>query len=677
MFRRRAFENELTRQLDRGDVKTVEQLLCSDGLSGAVSSDAQQVIKFLSEDDPIEDRPRKEIVVDWALTKKYNHADLDKTYRNYQVNRNATTMIAGGRSLLGSLVDLENPGKSYLLTSLMNFLDQDISNDAIFAGHWSTLAIKVLYLTNGSFKSLGFDHNTVITKCLEKIDVLAYQTFLNEILPLVARSEDFGADSGSNPVFQQLMLQILTRAARHVMVSPVETKIFACATLTRKISSVLNPEEVNQPPASTGGKIPLPYYAQCPRNRGFENPLLDNDDYNERRKARYEVLMEGVEKAEEYEDNSEMKAYLLLMSVAKALEDDESFLSALRTRECMRHLFICGIYGGEFSMATHWAFKILNWLINGRQPPTGRFEDESLEIVGPSPSELEVANALVSEFAQDCFFDRELTPRMVAAFPVFWNCQYTTKHMDCQREDHKVEYFYCDSPDDLVFPVTPLVTGPNQETFSTPTTPFELYSCELVYEPPVSDSLNFEILRRIRLLEEQSKSLRSFQRSDFEGKDFKAWIDRQKELTDKYDMVWLRFLLTKFMYTKDREVNMHNVKELLPYVPEINKDWKDLDVAFGSRAALNGYILELCMFMIKSQMLMFNGQPTPLQHLPDTPKILDADVEAIVNRYTLLVEDFYNRAQPITVKPQPMEEPDFPWSSCGEPDSLLMTRRKR
>lgn len=676
MFKRRLFENELTRQIDNGEIETVKQLLCSPGLDKAVPNDAQQIVKFLNETDPKENRPRKDILVDWALTTKYNDPDdLGKRY-GYHVNRNAATMICGGKALLASLIDFENPDKSYLLTSLMKFLDQDISNDSRFASHWSAIAQKVLFLTNGSFKALGLDHNTVMTKCLQKIDVLAYQTFLNEVLPLLPRSEDFEADSGSDSsLLQQVMLQILTRAARHVMASPVEKETTACAPLTKKISSSIIPRQVNQPPASTGGQIPLPHYAQCPRDSGFENPLLDNEKYNERRQARYEELMKDEKKAE-YEDNSEMKAYLLLITVAKMFEEDESFLSVLRTPECMWHLFVCGIYGGEYSMATHWAFKILNWLINGRQPPTGRFEDESLEIVRPSPSELEVANALVSEFAQDCFFDRELTPRMVAAFPVFWNCHCTPEIWNCEREDHKIEYFYSDSPDDLIFPVTPLVTGPNQETLSTPTTPFELYSCELVYEPPVSDSLNFEILRRIRLLEEQSRSLRSFQNSDFEGKDFKAWIDHQKELTDKYDMVWLRFLLTKFMYTKDRKVNMHNVKELLPYVPEINKDWKDLDVAFGSRAALNGYILELCMFMIESPMLMLKGQPTPLQLLPDTPKILDADVEAIVKRYKFLVEDFYNRAQPITVKPQPREEPDFPLSSCEEADWLFRTGRK-
>ena len=677
MFRRKPFENELTRAIKSHNVTNVMQMLCHRELAPAVSADAPDLIAFLNEVDPDEGRPRRQILVDWALNKnKYNTEEVMQKYKVYQISRNAATMMSRGtgRNLMNSLLS-----DNYLIERLREFPGGEDGRDPAFAAHWCSIMDRLLFVDGGSFDRLTDDPAVLIMQAIKNVDVLAYQTFLSG---LVAASQDAWSQTKTYSV-DRFMDDVLKAAARYVLAREPEEKSPSrrqAMSLSRRQSGVLARFRENQPVNANKTEIPLPYYAQLEPNKGYKDPLWKNPEFQERRKKRHDEYFRDVSE-DEYKADGEMKAYLLLMCIVRTLDgespDEPQYLPSLWNDQCMRHLLTCGIYSGDFSMVSHTAFKLLRWLLYGNKIDDVRDEEDVL-IPSPSPEFLEKTRNVIQEFAKDCHFDRELTAKMVSAFPIFWDCKDADIKVDNEPEE-KIEeqYHYCNSPNDIEFPVTKLKTGPHTLVIGGPETPFELYSCHLVYEPPVSDRLNYEIMKKVRSLDEQSRHLRTVDRKAFKGKDFKDWLDHQEKLTD-YDIRWLKFLVTKFYYTKDKQVDMKFIKDTLPFIVETTNEDSDVTLA---RTPLNGYIIELCMFIIRSQMFMFNGQPTQLQMLPVTPSILDEDIRDICNRYERLVTDFYSMAKPIPPGAVEktrvlLEGPDFPYNSYqddGEAGTIMNT----
>ena len=681
MFRRRPYENELTRAIKRNDVSNVMQLLCHRELGPAASADAPDLIEFLNEVDPDENRPRRQIVVDWALKKgKYNTKEVMEMYKVYQVSRNAATLLSRGtgKNLLASFFD-----DDYLMQCLVEFPDGEDGRDPSFAAHWCSIMDRLLFVKRGSFERLKCNPADLIMKAIKNVDVLAYQTFLVGLVPACqdewSQTNEYSLD--------RFMGDVLKEAARYVLAQQHEKSIRQGTTLCRLRSGMLAQFEPSKQPLNANKTpIPMPYYAQLKPNQGYSDPLWETDEFQKRRKARHDLYFTGVNE-DEYKVDGEMKAYLLLMCIVRTLDGeypdigDVQYLPSLWNDECLRHLLICGIYSGDFSMVSHTAFKLLSWLLYGNKIDDVR-DEENVLLPPPAPECFEKARKVIGEFAKDCHFNRELTSKMVSAFPIFWDNKDTSIKGD-EEPEKKIEYHYCNSPYDLEFPVTPLKTGPHTLVLAGPETPFELYSCHLVYEPPVSDRLNYEVMKKVRSLDEQSRHLRTLDRKAFKGKEFKDWLDHQEKLTS-YDIRWLKFLVTKFPYEKSEKVDMKFIKHAIPFVPEVSEtpsnddrvaEWLSL-----CRTALNGYIIELCMFIMRSQMFMFNGQPTPLQMLKETPSIMDDhDIRDICNRYERLGADFYSMAKPSSegavekALRGPLEDPDFPYvgyQGDGEPCTL-------
>jgi hypothetical protein len=96
----------------------------------------------------------------------------------------------------------------------------------------------------------------------------------------------------------------------------------------------------------------------------------------------------------------------------------------------------------------------------------------------------EKLKSIVSEFTKQLEFRSNPTPQMIAAFPIFWNHRWQT--IESKLED-KVE-----------FKVYTNFTDGNMKTFEVDglngTTTLELYAPLLFDEPPLSDTLNFEIM---------------------------------------------------------------------------------------------------------------------------------------------------------------------------------------
>jgi hypothetical protein len=296
----------------------------------------------------------------------------------------------------------------------------------------------------------------------------------------------------------------------------------------------------------------------------------------------------SLSESREVSDDAEMQAFLLLTVLWVAISEFSQVVNHMRSGpsgldlRVMESLFLCGLLGGGASMVSSQAFRVLDSIING--VPTD----------APSIAENEEVQVMIHKFA-DCFrFSEQLTPQMVAAFPLFWNHRYR-------------DLTSGGSPEVVI----ELPDGPFRREGQSGLTPLEFYGDFLFDEPTVSDGFCNRILNVLTKIANRGNQLRN--REDPETKRLvRDDVKRYQHTVIEADLPFFDFLQAKRV---NGEAAISRILECFPLeIKEITER------SLPPRALLNGFILEFAKLWGKTDLFALeNGDRLPA---PDQPPAL-------------------------------------------------------
>ena len=621
MFVRAVYHSELTAAIDSGKITKLEDVVCNNNFAAAWKNGADSLINFLNATDPASKRPRREMLVDLALSP--DPVTPPGTPRRPRTPNRESAFALGEVSR--KMVELFSKD-SYLYAKLGELMKNPLPKEhqCALAGRVSRiLELHLRHKPSRVFEVIPLE--TIVRFLLENSEFLAYA---NLLMSIPSSFEDVLEQfPGGMTGFLEAVLE---EAVQYVFGGDTREAKDEPTPMEMEIEKRRRDRPKEQPLAADG-KNQFPW----PKHGEYRRKVERDRKFEERKAARAKRFVKQGKHV------SEMKAFLLLQGIVDGIMEAPSLVCGLQNEKCAELLAACGVYAPSTSMVAQNAFRILSWILMGYDPGETEFGE-----MDKIPGKRKELHKVVDQYADDIIFDGGISPKKVAALACFW--------------DHRYKHLNIETHENVCCELEPLDDGSTEKyelTFYKEATPFEYYGRFLLYEPPPSDALNRELMRVWEALNTESEPLRDKN-------------SQQKQILDEYDAKWLRFLS---QYVLKGETLFEALKRATPLCPAIvkkdsddkkkkkdsddkkKKKDKDDDVAWTQRneytslvpvprACLNGFVLQVWDFQTEKSMLTLDGFPfdfvSSKKLLPDPG--MEHTLE--IRQYHDLVEQFFQNA---------------------------------
>jgi hypothetical protein len=577
---------------------------------------------------------------EWALTDRWNYPALDKQFRRFEVNRNAATYLSTPSKRLGVVIR-EHPSECRLL---LDFLSTDKSTDQVFACNFQQIVEcvfwqRIEWAIDPSFLS------RLIEFSISNVHILCYHQLLMHIAIDCPRllSRAFGGLPGFG-------IRLLKGIACHVV--DIEATLSSDILASRADRLLQALTRANYPYRIVPDRqaIPRCHHPLTIERREFPPPLVidfqrgehvlvSNAEYDSRRQAR-QNLADYTPSSLAQRDSS-TRAYLLLNCFQTIGKLNPAIFDLRLDQLALELLLMCGIYSDANSMVSVIAFKLLYVMIYGKKAnpdllslPSiyfnrdimihGKKANPALESLPSIYFNPEVIR-LIDDYAQDFDFSSNITPQMLAAFPIFWNHRYA--HLATTKRPLKYP--------PLTIEWNPPLSGEQvkypKSVWRRPLglTPLEFYGRFLLEDPPLSDRFNGQMLRILRMIDREQKRLMASVSQD-------DYLHYQKILTEKAIIVF-DFLRTEFPFEGEM-VDMRVLSKFLPLKPTDPILWT---LQRRCRVPLNGAIIAFANFLSTTCIFDLADGTSPLftdftLYLSDEASYYTSDYLNLMNRPSLL-----------------------------------------
>jgi hypothetical protein len=458
-------------------------------------------------------------------------------------------------------------------------------NIRLLAGNFQRIFDNLLRQSNSSNSECRFitrlqkEFRATVEFCAENVDVLACQCLLTHLLT------DFRSKiASSDPSPAGIIDIILDEAVEQV------SRIY-CMFREAKSPAVFAEVREDQYPYCAGKFVDGTHRPQCIRVPDWlkiRDPVCIGRDVNyskelEEAKRLFFPLKEGREM------NLEMcqeKAYLLLNSIFMMTLEEVTVLRDLQDVGRIEKLLKCGIGSDPFSMVSVQAFGLLESVIEG-------FDDRRVI-------------ERIDEYAKYMTFQLppNLTPKMMAAFPIFWNHRYQLLDDGHTYPDTTIHLSFVKGKKDgkdLIGSEDVVIARKKGLT------PLELYGRLLLDEPTYNDGFCWKIYK---VLENYVKSYADL-RAITKGED--NTLENNLRLLEK-ELVLYEFLRTEFEYhagapfgeTKEQTPMYRNLSVAAELVPlTMTSDFWVKHKEIIGRSTVNWWVRRLCV-LLTSQEEPFN-----------------------------------------------------------------------
>jgi hypothetical protein len=234
-------------------------------------------------------------------------------------------------------------------------------------------------------------------------------------------------------------------------------------------------------------------------------------------------LPDDAEDLKEVFEEAKTKAYLLLhILIVVFIEVPDQGLQ-MRTERLLSLLVLCGVFSDPQSVVSIEAFHLVHFIIEGESDRNDSYGTAFDRL--PAESHL---FSVIDSFAQYFHFGGEITPQMVAAFPLFAGHHYADLIPSTPYPTVEIPF---DPPFDR-----PLVRVPRdayRHERDPGMTPFEFYAHFLFDNPAVSDRLCQHILERLKFHQANADLIRNAEWTD--------WYDYQQTVIES-DLTVFDFL---------------------------------------------------------------------------------------------------------------------------------------
>jgi hypothetical protein len=557
-LQRPGYQSGLTVAIERNkDISMIEVLKHPD-LAITVRNEARALIDYWRDTDSNrgDGGPRLYTLIEWALTKKWNtgEASLTGAFKLYQLNRNASTVLASPSTKLRNLFREERCSKGYQM--LLDFIGSDLALDTLFAGHFQRILESFFrafrdwqaLLTDNAPKLIGF----ILTNC----HILPYQQLVCHLVV------DFSnvLDLWEHMMPSQFLVRLLRKAAAYVFAiretMPRETPPPSPAppTADPEVSSGFGQPPLNWKGERTlsarGKKCTMTDYSLSHRTRRYEELyykhracVTDGPDG--------EAIPTGTVR------DLQRHVYVLLHSIQIMSGETSELLDWLsQTDDVIRLLLTCGVYADSTSMISPQAFRLVYRAL---------YVKEEGDAVKPEFDISDEKKGIVDEFADAFLFSHDITEQMIAAFPIFWNHRY---------EDLETLGNY---PDVTVEPAFDCPGFPVHRPKGC--TPLQFFGYCLVDEPSVSDVLNRSIMDALAHLNNKRKEA-------FDQKDWEKVIE-------------LDTFYFEFLRTKHQDLDIGALADVIPFGLD---DPQAKETPERSRVHLSGSAHDFAIFRIRDEL---------------------------------------------------------------------------
>jgi hypothetical protein len=514
---------------------------------------------------------------------------------------------------------------------VLNFVKSPSALDRVFAGHFQRILESFLAHDFDWIPDLSEFLRSILSFAIAHVDVLAYQQFLwhlpSDFETALSAMEDWACpdpqpEADAVP-FVGFFNELLEGAARECFaIRDILGRFPDLGDRLRRVKDRL-PERTNRyrPMSRLKKPLPLPPYILNPTEVTTWTAPADYAVRLARRRVGVEAVPADDEAAAQALALARTRAYLLLALLQGVVSEKADFANdILRAPRLLELLFMCGVYADPHSMVAPAAFRILETL---------RYGNPDLGIPPASSEDAALLARIAAEYAPDIEFTTELTAKMCAAFPLFWNQPIAGAPEVNGGEPIEAELLAPFPPADA-----PPATFPRwAPTRSTRPTPLVLYGRFLVDDPPLNQAIGVRIVQVLRAYHEDGIKVREdIPAAPITHKDYFAY---QKKVLD-LDWPFVEFLRAKFPFGVDKtDVDMSILNTVLPLSP--------MDPYFSNatserhRVALNGALVEFADFWTSTNFLEFgDGSTSQLQE--SIPK-LDSVAAAEVLVYSRLYKD--------------------------------------
>ncbi|OHT05667.1 hypothetical protein TRFO_05788 [Tritrichomonas foetus] len=255
----------------------------------------------------------------------------------------------------------------------------------------------------------------------------------------------------------------------------------------------------------------------------------------------------------------EMKSYMLIALVRSILSDDSEINEEFWDDSKLKLLLICGIYSNDQSRLSAEIFKVIQLILGEEKLSKSR-------------------KNLIYDFSQFIHFNpRNVTPKMISAFPIFWFCR-NEQYGKIKKVNFK------DYPG-------------KESNYSGKVyhSPLEVMTPVFFTEPPLSDVFNQNFMK---ILTKMATRREEILKEDISNDDI---LHEMRELDKNY----FYFMSNKFdLADSEPFKNLHvltAIEKLLEKCP-YDKFWQENDCS--ARAVTNGHIFEISKWTLKSKFLV-------------------------------------------------------------------------
>jgi hypothetical protein len=536
--------------------------------------------------------------------------ELRDRYALLQPCRNASALFCPPFRRFWIFLNEERLAKQdYVFSQVLSFTSGELALDRVFAGHFQRIVGAFLQIDVEWIPDVPRFLRSTLEFAIAHVDILAYQQLLWQFpmdfggdLCAVGRPEDAIEGLAPSVGFLTIVMEGAARECatiRRILMRFPELDLreskraVACelmsrtSVLTRERRPFCLPSQLRKKPDS-GQWTPPENYGRRVAGMGLEVP-------------------EEIGEAKTALGQAQTRAYLLIAAIQGMVSDSFEFAADFRqSPRLIELLFICGVYADSHSIVAPAAFALLETMVYG---------NEAKGVPPPGEGVAQMIAKMTAEFAPDMEFTTDLTPKMVAAFPLFWKCP-----IGCAKkiESEMIEFELLPPIDAADAP--PAVFPKWRGQRGTRPTPLTLYGRFLVDEPPLGFAIGARILKVLRAYERDSDKVRdALPPGSITHNDY---FEYQKRVLDR-DWVFYEFLTTKFPFGEDGDlVDLSIVARVFPLSPT-SEHFQDQGVPMH-RAILNGALIDFAEFWVKSRFFQFQGEPSQLFDIAPCPEELTA-----------------------------------------------------
>ena len=705
MFGRKAFTNALTAELSQSP--PVGKVLSHHLLAETVSHDAPAFLDYLKANN----FANLHTLIEFAFTDTHK-GETDPQYKFFQVNRNASNILCSqSRGIRGVICE---DGTAFDM--MWNFFNdqkyKEWTTNPVFAGHYQRVFENLARANQEKLKSAIRDLKKLIQFLVDNIQCMAYSILLTTIMTdfnwLIDRKEVVSMILAGAAAMALRSDDINTHLRQAEMtqrtVNGKESATFASDAMRKKL-------EATQPVTFKGERLPVPMYFLTDASESNFRAMrvrgkCEFQDVKKSVQQKYSCKDAAPELSPDALELAQLKVYMLLLAIREASYYDDEVYKALQNETCVECLFVCGVFCDENSCAAVQAFRLLDTVINGtvrdeyayRQLiQNGKhfdyeFDSPTLDIpkmrdAHSTDSGPEWLSQMTERFSKCIEFSRYVTSQIIAAFPLFWDRPVA----DSQKLPAADVTWELLEPTDDIPKGELTVTEIHETIHERSRTPLEMYSFALLGDPPMSDSLNQQIMAILRRYSCWARKRRNeHYQLLIDGKE--TWVDYQTECFKQY-LTFFNFLRAPFSKAlgplqpdRDEEVMKRKAEEVnLSIAPsyireEPPREGKEQPSFSGkARCAINGFIYDFVDFWVGKDDNEFNFVLDDLGNdlgMIEFEGKVTADDTLLMKGY-FPIHDFLERAfhnyetGPSSEKPQnfpPNYEPDLGEKSARELD---------